>query len=148
MSEPYIVPEFQNSAFHCPHCGVYAHQKWHNLEFTGKSPRYFLSKCEHCQKSGLWIAAENEIGQLVYPQNSASVPPPLEDIPSDVKDDYEEARKIVDLSPRGSTALLRLALAKLMIHLGEDGKNLNDNIRNLVRKGLPERVQNPLILSV
>jgi hypothetical protein len=39
-------------------------------------------------------------------------PPPNPDLPDDLMLDYEEASKIVSLSPRGSAVLLRLAIQK------------------------------------
>lgn len=62
-------------------------------------------------------------------------------MPKEVIDDYLEARNIVDDSPRGACALLRLALQKLLPKLGEKGKNLNDDIGNLVQRGVSEDIQ-------
>jgi len=77
---------------------------------------------------------------MIYPRNSGA-PLPASDMPEDVTRDYMEARNIAGDSPRGAAALLRLALQKLMPHLGEKGKNLNEDTANLVKKGMTDRIQ-------
>ena len=84
-----------------------------------------LSICHKCKKVGIWIEQK-----MVYPK-ARLTPLPNEDLPDDIRADYEEASNIVQDSPRGACALLRLALQKLMIYLGED-KNLDRAIKDLM----------------
>jgi hypothetical protein len=71
-------------------------------------------------------------------------PQPNPDLSDPIKKDYEEARKVLDISPRSSCALLRLIIEKLLIELGVTGKDINEQIKNLVDKGLPVQIQQAL----
>lgn len=143
----YVPPSYEAEAFHCPHCGAYSDQKWCGVaEMRPGPPESYgkcikgvsVSVCSNCRKYALWVDKE-----IAYPRSSAASLP-VEDMPDNVKEDFKEAREIVDASPRAAAALLRLALQKLMVHLGEDGKNINENIESLVEKGLSERIQKAL----
>lgn len=151
--EKYSEPEFKKRAFNCPYCEVFAHQEWrynllaYNSNESERTAYMFdqlnvggcsTSTCSYCDKTSFWIN-----GELIYPKSSIA-PLPNNDMPCDVKKDYLEARNIVNESPRGACALLRLALQKLMPYLGEDGKNLNINIGNLVSKGISVDIQKAL----
>lgn len=97
-----------------------------------------VSKCYNCDDMSVWIGQK-----MVYPI-SGSVSAPNRDMPEIVKGDYLEAAEIVDASPRGAAALLRLAIHNLCIALGESGENLNRDIGALVKRGLDVRVQRAL----
>ena len=97
-----------------------------------------IARCSHCYDTTIWFGE-----QLVWPR-IGSAPLPNADMPGDVRGDYSEASTILDLSPRGAAALLRLAVQKLCAHLGEKGKNINEDIASLVAKGLDPRVQQAL----
>lgn len=97
-----------------------------------------VSRCFNCNEIAIWI-----YDRLAWPRRGEG-PLPNPDLPEDVRSDYEEASTILDLSPRGAAALLRLAIQKLCKHLGEKGQNINDDIAALVKKGLDVRVQQAL----
>jgi len=97
-----------------------------------------ISSCFNCKELCLWV-----YDQMLWPRRPGGPQPNL-DLPADVRQDYEEASAILDASPRGAAALLRLAIQKLCEKLGESGQNINDDIASLVRKGLDPRVQKAL----
>lgn len=80
---------------------------------------------------------------MIFP-DTGGAPMPNNDLPEEIKADYEEARTILNKSPRGAAALLRLCIQKLCKDLGESGKDINKDIGNLVKKGLPIKVQQSL----
>jgi len=142
-----VVPaSFKGNAFNCIFCGAYAHQGWHKVAEQGshnvvheRGQRAIdICTCQRCMDFSIWVN-----GKLTVP-NTGVAPMPHEDMPADVKVDFDEARDVLAKSPRASAALLRLALQKLCGELGESGKNINDDIASLVAKGLPVQVQQSL----
>jgi hypothetical protein len=81
--------------------------------------------------------------RLIYPEIAPSIMPNA-DLGDEVKADFIEARSILGTSPRGAAALLRLAVQKLCIQLGESGKNIDSDIASLVKKGLSPKIQRAL----
>lgn len=80
---------------------------------------------------------------MIYPAD-ISVESPNQDLPEDVKADYAEAANILNQSPRGSAALLRLSIDKLTDYVKAEGKDLNAKIADLVTKGLSLKIQKAL----
>jgi hypothetical protein len=150
----FVKPKFKTKSFTCPICGVYAEQTWSTIfriyyddrKANGETIQmsydlhatYNVARCKHCDDISIW-----QKEKMIFPI-TGNIAVPNEDMPIDVKEDYLEAKMIVNLSPRGSAALLRLALQKLCVHLGEKGNDINTDIKNLVAKGLPETIQQAL----
>ena len=140
----FIAPEVFSEKFTCPHCGAIALQRWDSRDFEfrnysdERNNPLRTAKCDHCEKSSLWL-----INKMLYP-NIGHAPQPNVDLPESVKEIYLEAASISTLSPRGASALLRLGIQLLCKELGEEGKNINKDIAELVKKGLPPRVQQAL----
>lgn len=164
--EKFFSPTHAKGQFHCPHCGVYAKQRWSHLSaisdaYTKRnqfgSPisysniygltttsgnldeEWTISICEHCNGIIIWFDKK-----IIYPKK-ITVSNPNEDLDKDIQNDYLEAANIHSDSPRASAALLRLALQKLCKQLGEKGDNINEEIGNLVKnKSLNPQIQKSL----
>jgi len=132
---------------HKQHLLEYFRKLRSKIIFTDKSTDYgdkpklhnvYASQCYNCKKWALWV---NE--DIVYPDKKFGVQP-NQDLPEDILAIVEEARSILDKSPKGAAALLRLAIQMLCKYLGESGENLNNDIASLVKKGLNPIVQKSL----
>lgn len=112
---------------------LHRHQKAHYVNNVLENVS--VSQCYNCDALALWIG-----DKMNWPA-AFEGPAPNVDLPPHIRADFEEAGQILLRSPRGAAALLRLAIQKLCIELGEPGKDLNKDIGSLVGKGLDARVQ-------
>ncbi len=140
----YIEPEVFSFTFTCPSCGSIAQQKWWEIAWDRKcynnrdNNELRVGLCTNCNETTFWIKEK-----MYYPDNG-NAPFPNIEMPMKVKSIYNEAASIYSKSPRGGAALLRLAIQLLCRELGESGTNINNDIKELVKKGLPEIVQQSL----
>jgi len=155
-TEKYFPPIHAEGQYHCPHCNVFAKQRWSHLNAGGDlysgthynsnlkyqtttngrlSEKWTVSICEHCNEVAVWNAT-----RMIFPKKIL-VPQPNKDMLSIIQTDYLEAANVLHDSPRSAAAILRLALQKLCKQLGEKGENINDDIATMVKNNK----LNPLI---
>lgn len=149
MSTKYIEPATGKKSFTCPHCGVISLMHFHCISYVDKNVIAFqegknggnswvqVATCHNCCKHIIWID-----NIYAYPDIVAEEPNP--DMPEGVMQLYKEAGLIYNKSPRAACALLRLAIDRLCNELGETDRDINKNIGELVKKGLPVSVQQAL----
>ena len=149
MSTKYIEPATGKESFTCPHCGVISLMHFHCISYVDKKVIGFqegkhggnswvqVATCHNCCKHIIWID-----NIYAYPDIVAEEPNP--DMPEGVMQLYNESGLIYNKSPRAACALLRLAIDRLCNALGETDRDINKNIGELVKKGLPTSVQQAL----
>lgn len=148
MTKHYIEPQKSLAAYTCPHC--------HALSQMDGDIHYFprddqikiapgrvvcnkltIHRCRCCGKKILWIDDEYIYPDIVAEEANSDMPEPVRVL-------YNEAGLVYNKSPRAACALLRLAVDKLCNELGETDRDINKNIGALVKKGLPQSVQQAL----
>jgi len=98
-----------------------------------------ISECFTCKKLAVWADKRLLVPHLFAGQEANY------DLPDEIKKDFNEARAILNISPRGSAALLRLCVQKLCHHLEcNPDDTINNNISDLVKRGLDPSVQKSL----
>jgi len=152
IMQKFVAPELDKNAFTCPCCGVLAGIEWDHTFLQKISNKFiftprrdtihdkllYASCCHACGNLNLW-----QDGKIIEPITSG-VPNPNDDMPDNVKITYNEARAVFPYSTKAAAALLRLAVQLLCEELGGEGKNINEDIGKLVRKGLSVRIQKAL----
>ena len=148
MVKKYIEPQKELTRYTCPHCNTISQMETDKHYFNGDfydtgvgcmvvRNQLSIHRCQCCGKKIIWID-----NIYVYPDIVAEEANP--DMPESVKQLYDEASLIYNKSPRAACALLRLAIDRLCIELGENDRDINKNIGALVKKGLPQSVQQAL----
>ena len=148
MAKNYIEPQKNLTSYTCPHCNSISQMEkdihHFNSDFysTGGGVlavrnQLTIHRCHCCGKKIIWID-----NNYIYPDIIAEEA--NTDMPNSVKQLYEEAGLIYNKSPRAACALLRLAIDRLCNELGENDRDINHNIGALVKKGLPQSVQQAL----
>lgn len=99
----------------------------------------YLSRCFACRKESVWLG-----NNIIHPETLSDVAPANDDLPDDLARDYAEAARVVAASPRAAAALLRLLIQKLCSHVLDSSSDINTMIGDLVKQGLPARVQRAL----
>tara|TARA_R110001583_G_scaffold9243_3_gene43928 strand:- start:2289 stop:2960 length:672 start_codon:yes stop_codon:yes gene_type:complete len=97
-----------------------------------------VSQCYNCSSIAVWV-----YDRVVYPNSKIEISP-NSDLPDYIQKLFNEARGVVDISPRGAAAILRLCIQYLCKELGESGKKIDNDIASLVGKGLNPLVQKAL----
>ena len=159
MADKHIAPAWQLEAFHCPLCGVHAHQTWEVVYKLREAGWRFapaiqphaggpqtrpvngclLAYCAHCRDFSIWFEERQ-----VWPVTLTG-PLPNEDLGEDIVALYNEARAVASQSPRSAAALLRLCAEMLVQRLCEESNiRLNDGIAQLAQQGLPPTIQQSL----
>ncbi|MBN1303340.1 MAG: hypothetical protein JXA13_02820 [Anaerolineales bacterium] len=89
-----------------------------------------LSQCYHCQEISVWVH-----GNLLFPyQKTGDDPNP--DLPTEIRQEFDEARAILRESPRAAAALLRGCIRGLSLPLGGKGIDSGQDAAGLEGKGL------------
>ncbi|WP_143456116.1 DUF4145 domain-containing protein [Novacetimonas hansenii] len=148
-------PRFGQTSFHCPYCGVKAHQKWRPGAAFGElsggttpalecKVRGGYSKITMMHTNNMGNKVTNITfsvcehckeaclwirGELLYPKD-LNWPMP-KDLPEICHEDFHEACKLGVISPKAGLAFLRACMEKLIYSVTEE-KHLDTAIQTLV----------------
>ena len=136
---------FGEERFICPICKIGSGHRWFkiirnnnvirvaevdniSISVHDNEGQFAMSLCQLCLGASIWL-----MGNLIYPKTDSLIDPPNEDMPDNIKTIYQEAREVFQISPRSSSALLRLSLEGILHDQDYNKGNLQDKILQLCR---------------
>lgn len=149
MEQNYVAPTYRIEAFTCIHCGVLSQMHWAELGVFAQGGligvSWTICTCQHCRQDTIWKVNPKNTKDvfMVYP-HQVKAPAIHQDLPEVCRADFEEARLVCGVSPRGAAALLRLCLQKLLGYIGGKGEHIDTDIKILVAAGLDPHIQQAL----
>jgi hypothetical protein len=136
----------------CPHCGIAFHDAWTSVEIgyvdkTLPTEGWWakMTVCPACKKaiidleqsivysSGQFVQTDPQQRLRVYPANTFRKPTPNE-VPPGIKEDYEEACKVLPVSNKASAALSRRCLQAVLQAQGYTQRDLAVQIDALLNE--------------
>jgi hypothetical protein len=135
----------------CPHCSIHFHDNWLRGHFSrnGQSLEwnYETARCSECKKLIIRIDHDDSPDEklMIFPLASTRGPTPKE-VPKTIAADYEEACRVLSISPKASAALSRRCLQNLLRANGYKAKDLSKEIDLLLdetdaKKAIPDSLR-------
>jgi hypothetical protein len=141
----------------CPHCGKAFHDAWTETELPWTEPKIpsrgwlaHTTICPACKNATIELSAR-ERSQRPLPQGPAQMQmsiirrfrvhpistfrrPTPQEAPSEIKEDYEEACKVLPISAKASAALARRCLQAILRQQGYSQRDLAQQIDALLNE--------------
>jgi hypothetical protein len=153
---------------HCPHCGIAFHDEWATVNVRAPTNEdrsnwsASITRCPGCKEETIRILhVSNPAGYaqphvlldfVAYPKAINRKPTPKE-VPSEIKEHYEEASPLLPFSSKASAALSRRCLQSILRSHGYTQQDLAKQIDALLgepdpAKAIPPRFGKPSTPSV
>src|SRR5215471_8375980 len=125
----------------CPHCGIAFHDRWTEADIPGTDWTALATTCPGCDKKTIRLelrshtpdepVPEVHLEFMAYPRTTQRKPTPQE-VPDEIKQDYEEACMVLSDSNKASAALSRRCLQAILWSQGYTQRNLARQIEALL----------------
>jgi hypothetical protein len=120
------------SAYFCPHCKVMATFESGGPGWTWNNRAHFVWRCHNCNGLVYAMVEAQTAEAEIWPSLRSEAP---EELPEVVRDNLSEAIRSVNAnSPRAAVVMTRSALQAATREQGAQGKNLREEIDDLVQK--------------
>lgn len=137
--------------FKCPYCKEVTSHYWYFRDGPfGDTPRIankntdnetlkikknilglIITNCNSCGEKSYWLKYMKGTEELIFP-HQYDYPEPHMDLPETIVPIYNQAGQNLSISIGAATALSRVCLEKLLIHLGYKNGSLNDKIAAVI----------------